>query len=332
MDSKIAHDMNNTDININGKGNSKAHPAKRFRTRLLLPVIAALTIISGCSNSKIFLSPVYNRLDDQMLNEFNKLGDFNKDQLAAFKQRLGTYHVWHRQSELPQYSALLRKIVVSIETRNTTEGQVGEWVDESETYTKALRECHPVNYSYDLMKTLTDDQLNFIQRRFGRERKINREKYFAQTAEQRVERRYKNIIKWTGRLGFDFTDKQKIILMQTLQKQVSLRKEYYKLSDRWNRKLFLLAKRQESPSYNRDMEAHVQSLWTLLEDGYTIEWESNRQLWRKFGFQFVDSMTGDQRKKASIWMTRLAKTLDSIAKDKPTFEVTKDPTLGCLVE
>ena len=311
---------------------SKVHPTKQLRIRLLLPMLVVLTAITGCSNSKILLSPVYNRLDDQMRNEFNKLGDFNENQLAAFEQRLGTFHVWHRQSELPKYSALLQEIVASIKTRDTSADLVGEWIDKSESHTKALRECHPVNYSYDLMKTLTDDQLNFIQRRFGRERIKNRERYFAQTPEQRVERRFNNIIKWAGRLDFDFTDKQKLLLQQTLQKQVSLRKEYYKLSDRWKRKLFLIAKRQDSPTYKRDMEAHIQSLWTLLEDGYTSEWESNRLLWRKFGSRFVNSMTGDQRTKASIWMTRLAQTLDSISNDEPSFKVSNDPTLGCLVK
>ncbi len=309
------------------------HSNKRLRIRLTLAMLAVLATISGCSNSKVFISPVYNRLDDQMRKEFNKLGDFNEDQTAAFEQRLGTYHVWHRQSELPQYSNLLRDIAASIEqTNNTSEEDIGKWIATSEKFTKALRECHPVNFSYDLMRTLTDEQLNFIQRRFGSERKKNREAYFARTPEQRIERRYNNIIKWAGRLDFDFTDTQKLMLRETLEKQVSLRKEYYKLSDRWNRKLFLYAKRQDSPTYTRDMDAHIQSLWTLLEDGHTKEWETNRKLWRDFGSKFVDSMTGDQRKKASIWMTRLAKTLDSISTDEPSFKVTNDPTLGCLVK
>jgi len=308
------------------------HPKKRLSIRAILPMLVALLAISGCSNSKLFISPVYNRLDDQMRKEFNKLGDFNKEQVDAFEQRLGTYHVWHRQSELPQYSNLLRTIAGSIAKANVTSKEdVSSWVETSETFTKALRECHPVNYSYDLMKTLTDEQLNFIQRRFGRERKKNREKYFAQTPEQRVERRYNNILKWTGRLDFEFTERQKVMLKETMQEQVSLRKEYYKLSDRWNRQLFLIAKRQELPSYNKDMDAHIQSLWSLLEDGHTVEWQTNRTLWKNFGLKFVDSMTGDQRKKASIWLTRLAKTLDSISQDEPSFKVTNDPNLGCLV-
>lgn len=326
--------MNSTIISpVIGNINSNIDSTKRPRLRLFLSMLVALTAITGCSNSKLLLSPLYNRLDDQMRGEFNKLGDFNKEQVASFEQRLGTFHVWHRQSELPQYAALLREVVTSINTPgNTTEDQIGEWVAKSETHTQALRECHPINYSYDLIKTLTDDQINFIQRRFANERRKNRGKYFGETQEQRIERRHQNIIKWVGRLDFEFTNKQELMLKQTLQKQVSLRKQYYKLSDRWKRKLFVLAKRQESPTYKRDMEAHVQSLWTLLEDAYTSEWDSNRRLWRQFGHQFVESLTGDQRKKASIWLGRLADTLESISKDKPSFMVSDDPTLGCLVD
>jgi|GEM_PF-711005 len=297
-----------------------------------LAALIVLIAISGCSNSKLLLSPLYNRLDDQIRGEFHKLGDFNDDQVAAFEQRLGTFHVWHRQSELPQYAALLRDIVEPIKARETISlEQVGEWIETSEKHTQTLRACHPVNFSYELMQTLTDNELAFIQRRFASERRKNRKRYFDQTPEQRVERRHKNITKWVNRLDFEFTNSQDALLKETLEKQISLRKQYYKLSDRWNRKLFSYARNQSSPTYKKDMQAHVNSLWTLLENGYPGEWAANRRLWREFGHEFIGSLTGDQRRKVYIWLDKLADTLDSIAKDKPSFKVGNDPTLGCLV-
>jgi hypothetical protein len=302
----------------------------KYRVWLTLAVLA---IIAGCSNSKLLLSPLYNRLDDQIRKEFHKLGDFNEDQVNAFEQRLGTFHVWHRQSELPQYAALMQDIGQSIATReNINQETVDQWFDTAEQHSKAVRECHPINFSYDLVKTLTDEQVNFIQRRFARERRRNQERYHSRTPEERIERRHANVIKWAGRLNFEFTEKQKLMLKQTLQEQVSLRKEYYKLSSRWNQKLFAMARNQSSPTYNADMHKHVQSLWSLLEDGYTSEWDSNRRLWKNFALQFEQSLTFDQRKQASIWITQLASTLDAISKNKPSFSVGNDSSIGCLVE
>ncbi len=301
-----------------------------YRTWLILAVLA---IVAGCSNSKLLLSPLYNRLDDQIRKEFHKLGDFNDDQVAAFEQRLGTFHVWHRQSELPKYASLMRDIGQSIAKRDTTNKEtIDRWFETAEQHSRTVRKCHPINFSYDLVKTLTDKQVNFIQRRFARERRRNQERYYSRTPEERVERRHANVIKWAGRLNFEFTEKQKLMLKQTLQKQVSLRKEYYKLSSRWNRKLFAMARNQTSPTYNADMHKHVQSLWTLLEDGYTSEWDSNRRLWKTFALQFEQSLTADQRKQASIWVTQLAETLDAISKNEPSFKVGTDPSIGCLVE
>jgi len=314
-------------VNINSRQNLRI--SRSLRALAALIVISA---VSGCSNSKVLLSPLYNRLDDQIRGEFHKLGDFNDKQVAAFEKRLGTFHVWHRQSELPQYAALLHDIVNSLESRKQINlEKMGEWIAASETHTQSLRQCHPVNFSYGLMKTLTDNELNFIQRRFANERRKNREKYFAQTPEQRIERRHKNITKWVNRLDFRFTKQQDTLLKETLTKQISLRKQYYKLSDQWNRKLFSIAKRQDSTTYKRDMKAHIDSLWTLLEDAHTKEWTANRRLWQEFGYEFIESLTGDQRRKAYTWLRRLANTIESISKDKPSFKVGTDPTLGCLV-
>lgn len=296
-------------------------------------MLAVLAVVAGCSNSKLLLSPLYNRLDDQIRKEFHKLGDFNEDQVDAFEQRLGTYHVWHRQSELPKYATLMRGIGRTIAKRNTANQEtIDQWFETAELHSRAVRECHPINFSYDLVKTLTDKQVNFIQRRFARERRRNQERYYSRTPEERVERRHANVIKWAGRLNFEFTEKQKLLLKQTLQDQVSLRKEYYKLSSRWNRKLFAMARNQSSPTYTSDMHKHVQSLWTLLEDGYTSEWDSNRRLWKTFALKFEQSLTADQRKQASIWITQLADTLDAISNYEPSFKVGTDPTIGCLVE
>lgn len=302
------------------------------RTKMLKIAASALLmlLITGCTNSKLIVGPLYNRLDDQMRDEFHKLAAWNDSQIAHFEYRVGAFHVWHRQSELPQYAALLNTIQSTIKTRNkTTRNDVNNWIDTAERFSQVVRTCHPVNFSYDLMQTLNDEQVNFIERRFASERKKNYSKYLASTPEERRAKRVDDVVKWAGRIGFDFNKTQTRMLEQTLAKQVSMRRQYYKLVDKWAKDLFIIARQQQAPDYQQKMKTQVSKLWTLLEEAHNKEWQSNRELWRGFGYDFVQSLDYDQRIYASKWIKKMGKTVQGISKDKPSFKVTGNPRHGC---
>lgn len=301
----------------------------------ILRAVAILTttlILAGCTNSKLIIGPLYNRLDDQMRTEFNKLGEFNDTQVQAFEQAVGTFHVWHRQSEMPKYAELLGEIAQSIGKKEaTTQADVDRWAEDLEQLAKNFRECHPVNYSINLIQSLSDEQIDFIERRFNSERDKNRERYADQTKEERVERRLKNIVKWSGRLGLDFTTAQKKILRDSLTQQVSLRKEYYQLSSDWNQYLFLLARNQENPAYEEALSKHISKLWTLLEQAHPEEWRSIRDLWQNTIFTLIGTFSEPQRKVINQWLGKMSNTVNAISKDKPSFQVSNDASHGCLV-
>ncbi|MBX2835587.1 MAG: hypothetical protein KTR35_01955 [Gammaproteobacteria bacterium] len=302
--------------------------ALQKRTSILLASL--LLVISGCSNSKLIIGPIYNRLDDQMRKEFHKLGDFNETQVASFEDTLGTFHVWHRQFELPKYAALLDTISNRIiETDAVTAETLQSWLDQSERFTQSVRECHPINFSFGLMKSLTDEQVTFIEKRFQREQGKNKNKYQKRTKEERIQRRTDNVVKFASKIGFDFTEGQKTLLKQTFGKQISLRKDYWALSGNWNRRMFKLARQQESPVYDERMQAHLQSLWSLLEDAKPAEWRQNRELWRDFGVKFINSLNKEQRKWANVWLSKLANTLVKISNDTPSATPSNDTTVGC---
>ncbi len=302
-----------------------------FTCRAILAAVILL-IISGCTNSKIVIGPLYNRLDDQMRDEFHKLAKWNDDQIAHFESRVGTFHVWHRQEELPKYAALLTAIHASIRNRGTTSAaDVRNWINTAEKFSINARVCHPVNFSYDLMQTLSDKQVNFIEKRFASERKKNFTKYLDSTPEERRKRRVDNIVKWAGRIGFDFNNTQKRMLTKAMAQQISLRRQYYALVDVWAKDLFIIARQQDAPDYEQKMRTQVNKLWTLLEKAHNEEWKANRELWREFGYEFVQSLSHDQRIHASNWLDKMGGTLQDISKDKPSFKVTNNPEHGCIV-
>ncbi|MDB4223466.1 DUF6279 family lipoprotein [Granulosicoccus sp.] len=304
------------------------------KTRLLklmtLTVLAVL--LTGCTNSKLIIGPLYNRLDDQMRTEFNKLGDFNEVQNSAFEQAVGTFHVWHRQVDMPKYADLLQEVADSIAISGTTErDDVARWATKVEDFSRNVRECHPVNFLFDLTRSLTDQQINFIENRFKSERKKNRERYATQTRQERVDRRLKNIVKWSGRLGLDFSTAQQDILREGLSEQVSLRKEYYALSDEWNSNLFVLARDQDNPDYHDALANHMTKLWSLLEDAHPEEWQANRDMWREKIHTLIGTFSKEQSSSSSRWLKKMGRTIRSISNDKPSFNIGSDPAVGCLV-
>lgn len=298
----------------------------------LVPVLLGL-LLTGCSNSKLIISPLYNRLDDQIRGEFHKLADFDENQIASFEDTLGTFHVWHRQYELPKYAKLLQSIGETVVLPEAIDSDtMQDWFDQTEGFTRSLRECHPINFSFPLMKSLTDEQLDFIQKRFQSEQGKNRKKYGERKPEERTERRKKRVVEFAARIGFEFTESQEKLLLETFEKQISLRSDYWLLSGKWNRQLFRMAKQQESPKYDERMEAHLQALWSLLENARPQQWQHNRDLWRDFGVKLVNSMNKEQRKWARAWLRKMGDTLTKISEDIPSATPSNDPAVGCYAD
>jgi len=295
-------------------------------------LLTASLLLIGCTNSKLIISPLYNRLDNQARDRFNELGDFDADQKAAFEQAIGTFHVWHRQNEMPQYASLIQEFASSIKTPGQTSREdVNAWADRIEGFAKSARECHPANFMVDSLQTLSDEQVALIEEHFEEEREENRERRKNRTREGRIERRLENTVKWAGRIGWDFTQVQKDIVRAGLVKQPSMREKNVALMGDWTDTLFVLAKNQESPSYKQDMSSHIDKLWTLVEKTHPDEWHEIRDIWKNTSFTLITSMSTAQRNAVSQWMAKMGRTVNSISKDTPSFKVGTDPEVGCLV-
>ncbi|MGQ7843469.1 DUF6279 family lipoprotein [Granulosicoccus sp. 3-233] len=295
-------------------------------------LLGLVLLLSACTNSRLIISPLYNRLDDRIRSEFHKLGDFNEEQTAAFEQALGTFHVWHRQSELPRYAALLAQIADSIARPGvTTANDVKSWMQRAEAFSLEARQCYPANFLAGTVRTLSDEQLIRIERRFKNERSKNRERYASRTPEERVEFRLERLDKWLGRIQLNLNTSQRQLLRESLSRQTSLRKQYYTLSDRWNRRLFNLARQQDRPDYEPVLQDHMATLWSLLESHYPKQWQANRDLWQTTVLELVNSLSEGQRRQASQWLATMGRTLLAVSKVKPSFQVGTDPGVGCLV-
>ena len=289
-------------------------------------------LLNGCTNSKYVISPLYNRLDDRMLSHFNDLADFTAEQKNEYRQMTGTFHVWHRRSELPRYAGLIRELASSVKSEATTSSDIQQWMADAETFSTSARLCHPVNFSFDLIKSLSDEQINAIEASFKEEQTENRERYDSRTPEERIERRLDNMSKWAKRINIRLSSGQRAMLRSAFTRQISLRKEYYALSGEWNNKLFALVRDSANPQFDELLTNHLEQFWTLMESNHNEQWQENRNLWRDTVLLLVQSMSDEQRATASQWLNKMASTLDSISKYQPSFEVADDASIGCLAE
>ena len=298
-----------------------------------LLLLTLLLFSAGCTNSKIVLSTVYNRLDNQIRGEFNKLGKFEGWQKAAFERKLQTYHYWHRREELPRYAALLKEISNTIKTGGAinTE-QATNWSARLENFVDAAQSCYPAHFSADLMYTLKPEQIRFIERRFARERYKNKTRYAVKTRDQRMQGRYDEIEKWTGLAGFNFTSDQEAIILASMHKTKSLHDEYYKLTDIWNKQLFTKIRNKDNENYKKNLEQHLGTLFDLVDNTHPDKLQYNRTVWRDFFLEFEASLSTQQRSWLSSYLRTLAKNLNSISKSKTKFKAHNDKSQGCIPE
>ncbi|MFK7890740.1 MAG: DUF6279 family lipoprotein [Granulosicoccus sp.] len=306
--------------------------ANRGYPKLLWPAIISVMLLVGCTNSRFIVRPLYNNLDNRMLSQFNRLAEFDEAQQAIFEKQVGTFHVWHRQSELPEYARLLRDVATTIGQNVTTPDQVNDWMNRAEIHSQAVRRCHPINFSIPLIRTLSVQQLASIEQEFHEEQAENRERYESRTPQQRVQRRLDKMETWAGRLNLKFTDEQSRILQSAFERQVSLRGEYYQLSALWRTELFALARQPVSEIRDDQLQEHIASFWTLLESNYPEQWLANRNMWKAVAIEFEPTLTKNQRQVFGRWMSKMADTLETIGKDEPSFRSADDPAAGCLVD
>lgn len=298
-----------------------------------LLVISFLTVLGGCTNSKIVLSTVYNRLDNQIRNEFNKLGKFEDWQKNAFEHRLQTFHYWHRRQELPRYSVLLKQMANVIKTPGKiTLADANAWSVNLENFAESVQKCYPAHFAADLMYTLKPDQIKYIERRFARERYKNKTKYAVKTRDQRMQARLKEIEKYSSLAGFNFTKAQKAMILAAMHETKSLHSEYYALTDRWNTKLFSAIRQKRRADYEKNLKNHLGTLFDLVEKNYPQKLEYNREVWRQFTVEFVDSLSGEQRAWLSSYLRTLGKNLQSISRSNVKFKAHENPAKGCIPE
>ena len=290
-------------------------------------------LITSCTNSEFVLSIFYNRLGDRLSNSILKHGKFSELQTAALENSVGAFHAWHRQTQLPEYAKLLKTISNSIaEPSLKTTQMVGQWVTQARRYRQTAMQCHPLNFSIEPMRTLSDEQLIAIEQGLVKERKKHGKEWSDITAEQRIELQFEKIEKWASRVNININAEQRLLLRGTLVQQKYNYEYYQERSEQWFSQLFNLARDQESADYRDKMKTLIDQRWGLWETINPEASQHDRKLWQSFLVKFIDSMTPAQRRDFVKWNTKMSANIKSISQQEPEFPPADDPSIGCVVK
>ena len=147
--------------------------------------LAALVGLSACSTVKV----AYNNIDDVMYWWLDSYADLQDHQKQFTREALVDLQRWHRQQQLPEYVALLKRLQ-TLMPQDITPAQVCAVTEEMRTsFVTLLRYVEPANAK--LASQLKPEQLRSIRQRFDKTNKTWREDWLEPSVEERLRYRTK---------------------------------------------------------------------------------------------------------------------------------------------
>ena len=152
-----------------------------------LPVLA-LAALSGCSTIQL----VYNQSDDLLYWWMDAYVDFQDNQKQFTRDTLSNLQRWHRQQQLPEYVAMLKR-VQTMAPNDISPAQVcGVTEDIKSSFVTLLRFIEPE--ATRLGVQLTPEQLRNMRKRYDKTNKDWREDWLEGSAEKRLKYRTKQAL------------------------------------------------------------------------------------------------------------------------------------------
>ena len=148
-------------------------------------MLAAWVLLSGCSTIKL----VYNQSDDLLYWWLDGYADLQDGQKQFTREALSDLQRWHRQQQLPEYIALLKRMQ-ALAPQDVTPAQVcAVTEDMKDSFIRLLRHVEPA--TAQLAVQLSPDQLRSVRKRFDKTNKDWRADWLEPNAEDRLRYRTK---------------------------------------------------------------------------------------------------------------------------------------------
>ena len=229
-------------------------------------VLAGL-VLQGCNAVKI----AYNQAPTLAYLYLDSYIDFNDVQSTQIRNELAQMQVWHRQTQLPIYIDLLQKVQQRM-PQDITSSQACEVLAEVRQKALAMTEyVEPAALS--LAATLTQKQLDAIQRKFAKGNSSWREDYLESSAKDIFEKRQKSAIKRSEMLYGSINDNQRKLIALHLDKSYFKATQSYAERQRRQKDVLqtlgkVMASSQDTSSAQNDMRGLLQRSVTSPDAAY----------------------------------------------------------------
>ena len=147
--------------------------------------LAALVSLSGCSTIKV----AYNSSDDLIYWWLDGYADLQGEQKPFTRDALTDLQRWHRQQQLPEYIALLKRMQAMAPNDITPAQVCAVTEDMKNSFIRVLRHIEPA--SAQLSSQLSADQLRSVRKRFDKTNTTWKEDWLDPDADERLRYRMK---------------------------------------------------------------------------------------------------------------------------------------------
>lgn len=137
--------------------------------------------VSGCAVVQL----AYKQAPSWTSWWINSYADLDDDQGPRTREAIDAWFRWHRQTQLPEYAAMLTRMQQQA-GENTTAAALCRWEPELKQKAEAAL-AHAVAPAAELAVTLTPQQLRHIEKRYERNNKEFREEYLQPDPQERRE-------------------------------------------------------------------------------------------------------------------------------------------------
>ncbi|AWM58599.1 hypothetical protein C6Y58_03650 [Stutzerimonas stutzeri] len=233
----------------------------RTTTRLLLLTLLTALLISGCSRATL----VYRNLDMLVPWSLNDYLDLDRSQQRELRERLRQHLAWHCSTQLPELLSSLQQL-----ERESTSGQLER--EDLESHYHGVREAmHSIAVEVtptatDLLRALSDAQVDELRRSLEENRREHREKYLEPPLEQqireRAERMQERLQYWFGPLNAE--QRQRVLLWaHTLGEQ---NRRWLDNRERWQQMLLAAVEERHADDFDARIARLLQEREALMNE------------------------------------------------------------------
>ncbi|MEQ1804267.1 MAG: DUF6279 family lipoprotein [Burkholderiaceae bacterium] len=159
-----------------------------FRSGIIALLAAALGLLGACSALRFG----YNQADELAFWWLDGYADFDNTQAFRVRQALTQWHTWHRRTQLPDYTALLVQVQAEAPEPVTAQRLCSWWDNARSRIDVALESAIPA--AAELLLTLTPQQIEHIERRYGKFNAEFRQDYLQTDPAQRMKASVKRAV------------------------------------------------------------------------------------------------------------------------------------------